>query len=959
MPGKIFLSLICVFWFVQDCHSQATDTLEPIQDIATILQLGGKAKDREVDFTGTVTFADPLWDQVFVQDNGKAIFVMGKLPEDLALGDKVRVRGSALEGDVNAIVAAETITKLAYGKVPDAVKIDISKLQIGEYDCLYASVEGTVLQAVSSQGHTLLYCENETVRFDVHLLGPHSLEELWTLIDAKMKFTGTVGITVSEEADESGERKIERHRISVMVEPEAIESGRSPLQTSDFGEGRDEAFVMEGQISSCFPSFFILSFGENSRKVNCNNTHSFGISNIVRVAGKNREGPTGELSLEASVIEAKFVSRIPSPFEVQKIAANDRLWKYVKVVGQPRDFELVDEKISFRVNRDDHIARVELIGQGYPNLDVLMNTRWLEARGVVTKLLPGGNCEVKVNTPADIVLLESTEPFWKYLTWILLPITGMFLVGFVWVKIQRNRANYQAASIKALHARLVSTYQAISDGLLAVDNCGEILTVNPEFCEFVGRHLEPGERLETKSCEEFLTRVKNPERVKEFIFSKGTSQPAKRTIQVEVLSPEIRSFDLCSSEIVADHGKTAGKLLMLRDRTNERKLQSELTYSNKIEAVGQLVGGIAHDFNNILTTISANLSLLSMETNENSEVWEKVKDAEVATNRGTELVRRLLSYSGKTELNPEPQSINAIIKELHQFAKATFDARYHFDFGLDSFEPFANVDSGAIEQVILNLYLNARDAMPNGGKITTLTQLIKSDDHPDLVCISVFDSGPGVPEALRTRIFDPFFSTKPGQAGAGLGLSTSKRIIEEHMGELEFEVTPEKGGCFVVRLPALLPLDNSKMTKKIVHGPEDSRNRSPHQSNLGDKRTVLVVDDEDSIRKICSVILDLHGFQVLTAASGEAALELMESEWERVDLILLDLTMPGISGLEFLEVSSQKYPKIPVVLCSGYLAGVPLELANDCPKLAKPYSAGELVNAVRDALVSKTEAHNS
>ena len=955
----ILLSFICVGWLAQTCNSQSSILEpEPIRDISNILNLGDAAHDCQIDITGIVTFADRHWDQVFVQDNGKAIFVMGKFPDDIKLGDKVRVVGISQKGDLSPWIRPKSISKIESGVAPEPFKIEISKLEIGNHDCRYVAAEGTVLQAVSSQGHTLLYCEDEGVGFHVNLIGTKPVEELWSWIDTRMKIVGALGVTVEpgkEGIAGIGLREIRLPRIFSSIEPKPISSLQGHLQKSDLGEGEDEAFIIQGQISACFPEFFVLSYGEDAKRIDCHKTYAFGISKIVRVAGKNRLSPTGELVAEASVIEALFSTKLPAPYEFQELATGDQLWKYVKVVGQPKGIELVDDKIRFRVVRDDQIANVELLGIGYPNLEALKNTRQLEVRGVVSKLLPDGTCEVKVNTAADIILLEASVPFWKYLAWILLPLSGLFLIGFVWLKIQRNRADSRAASIKAMNMRLNSTYQAISDGLLAIDNCGQILTVNPEFCEFVGRKMEPGEKFDVQSCKEFLTKVRHPKQVEEFVFGDSANKPSQNSIQVEMLGREIRSFDLCSSEIVTHQGEMTGKLLMLRDRTSERKLQAELIYSNKIEAVGQLVGGIAHDFNNILTTISANLSLLAIESAEDSKVLEKVGDAEVATNRGTELVRRLLSYSGKTELNPAPQSINAIIKEVHQFAKATFDARYRFTFELANSEPFANVDSGALEQVILNLYLNARDAMPNGGNITTQTHLI-SDNGIDQVCIRVTDSGPGIPEEIRSKIFNPFFTTKPGQAGTGLGLSTARRLIEDHNGELKFETTPGDGSCFVVQLPVTIAVENSSVVENIVHGPEDFRDFAPHQNGSTKKQTVLAVDDEDSIRKICSVILDLHGFEVLTAANGEAGLLLLETEWQRVDLILLDLTMPGISGLDFYEVSSVDYPDIPVILCSGYMASVPMDLANNCPKLPKPYSAGELVKAVRDALRVKVES---
>lgn len=423
--------------------------------------------------------------------------------------------------------------------------------------------------------------------------------------------------------------------------------------------------------------------------------------------------------------------------------------------------------------------------------------------------------------------------------------------------------------------------------------------------------------------------------------------------------------------MISSHDETVGMLLMLRDRTNERKLQADLIHANKIEAVGRLAGGIAHDFNNILTTISANLSLLSGDKKVEGQFLEKVEDAKVATHRGKELVRRLLTCTGKTELNSNVNSINAIIQELHQFAKATFDARYEFFFELCPDDPCARVDSGAIEQVFLNLYLNARDAMPNGGCIKTETRLVSENDQPQ-VCIRITDDGPGISEDIRSKIFNPFFSTKHGQAGAGLGLSTSRKSILDHGGTLKIDPTSPRGSCFLITLPAVdrvegdgefkfetkpnAPLVGINDSDKTSVAPKSDAATSTPEFESDAKQTILVVDDEDAIRKICKTILEMHGYDVLTAANGDAALETLKTDSQNVDLILLDMTMPGISGLDFLSISKETYPQIPVVLCSGYLGGVPEDFEEDCVKLPKPYSASKLVGTVSSVLVNRPEA---
>ena len=410
---------------------------------------------------------------------------------------------------------------------------------------------------------------------------------------------------------------------------------------------------------------------------------------------------------------------------------------------------------------------------------------------------------------------------------------------------------------------------------------------------------------------------------------------------MEITTPESLTFELSESRILDDEKNVIGRLLIFRDQTRERQLQSELIHSNKIEAVGQLAGGIAHDFNNILTTIMANLSLLNLETDFSSRAVNQIEAAEIAAKRGRDLIRRLMTYTGKTELKTQPYSINKIIQELHRFARATFDSRYVFKFDFDETDPVVEVDAGVIEQVVLNLYLNARDAMPDGGSITTKTS-VKIDAGQTKVTVCISDEGNSIPDEIQEQIFEPFFTTKAGQSGTGLGLSTSRRLILVQNGQLEFLPSRSRGNNFLITLPL------AKADQEFTSIAEDPQKlEAPASVN---NKTVLVVDDEDSIRKICELILAKHGYEVLTAAHGEAAIAVMNTEHERIDMVLLDLTMPGISGLDVIEIASEQYPEIPIVLCSGNLSSVSAILSDEILTLPKPFSVDQLLAAIDMAI---------
>ena len=916
---------------------------DKITDLQTFGQLGDKAIGQEVDLLATVTYIEPFTSIIFVEDQEQAVFVSNVSTRGLKFGERVRVVGTVRKGDLSPTISAKSVFKADLDQEPvppTPLDVNLSDLKLGDHDARYVRVRGTVLQAVSAQGQTLVLCEDNGVLFHVNINGARKLDEMWDWIGSTVDSVGVLAITLQAGTEllesEIGKRKIVYFRIWCVDAPEII-SGQQ-TQPKDAAGGKLSKVDLQGQVISKLDESFVLQDSQKSTRIHCSDLFGFGATSIVRVAVtpiiKSDEG----LEYHAKVIEELFTTRLPIPIEFHKLA-DDQRWKYVKAGGRPVQIRNNGERIFFDIHRDGKTAHIELHDHGLTSLDILENTRYLEVHGTVTDVNENGDCSVLVKNSKNISLIEPVIPIWKYLTWILLPITGLFVVGFVWVKGQRNRADSFAASIKDMNNRLVSTYQAINDGILAVDNEEQVLTVNSQFCELIGRDLKPGERFDVGACSEFLAQVKDRRKVEEFIFKHCQESRVENRLEVELTEPENRSFDLHCSNIVAGNGSRSGRLLILRDRTSERQLQAELIHSNKIEAVGQLVGGIAHDFNNILTTITANLSLLSLDQELDHAAQERVEDVELAASRGTELVRRLLTYSGKTQLRPETQPINSIIRELHKFAKATFDSRYRFDFELDSGEPTVHVDSGAIEQVILNIYLNARDAMPDGGIIHTQTKVKISDQNEPRVQIRITDNGPGVHPEILEKIFDPFFTTKAGQAGTGLGLSTSKRLILEQGGRLDCISTIENGSCFEIELP---------ITRQIEPRADEPELASPVCQVS--KKTVLVVDDEDGIRKISATILEMHGYDVLTAVNGEAALAVLRTEHQRIDMVLLDLTMPGISGLEVLKIASAKYSEIPVVLCSGYLAGVSEKIGDERLRLAKPFAAKQLIEIVDQAM---------
>ncbi len=948
--GIAVLTLSFLSGFLQLSIAQSPDATDTIRKLEVFRELGEKSVGRKVDFEATVTFVEPYWDYIFVQENDHAVFIHNPPTQGFESGDRVRVRGIGRDGDVDPFILADSVDRLGPGSLPTPLVVKLSNLELGDLDGRFIRVQGNVLQAVSSIGHTLLVCEERGTQFHVCLLGARSLDQLYKWVGTRIKLDGVLGITLeggSENLESQiGNRKVQSFRVQSNMDPRfRDEEGKYRKNVERAGPPKPQPEILEGQISTRFNDCVVLLHSQKLTRIACRDSHSIEVGDVVQIAVVPIEDEENDFQYQALVVESMFRTRLPRPIEFHHLAEGKHLWKHVKASGQPTNIRAQDKLISFDIVREGKTAHVELHEHGFNNVNMLQSTRSLEVRGTITHVDPEGNCQIVVQNASDISLTESVMPIWKYVAWALLPITGLFLVGFVWVKRQRNRAASFAASIEAMHSRLTSAYQAINDGMLSLDNNDCVLTVNSQFCKLLEKELKSGEKFETQTCETFLQRTKNRKQVERLIFENAPDTDTECQIEIEGPNSETRSFDFCCSDIVSDAGETTGRLLIFRDQTHERQLQAELIRANRLDAVGKLAGGVAHNFNNILTTITANLSLLKIDANVQGSAIEKIDVAEVAVARGSDLVRRLLTYSGKAQLNPQPHSINTIIRELHKFSKATFDSRFTFEFDLDDQEPRVHVDAGAIEQVILNLFLNARDAMQDGGTIRTQTQVTTNGNEPSVKVI-ISDTGPGISEDLLDQVFTPFFTTKAGQAGTGLGLSTSKRLISEQNGELIYDSEIE-GGAFVILLPTTT--DTCQEMPPEVEAPVVAQQR----------KTVLIVDDEDSIRKSLSKILEHHGFDVLTAVNGESALAVLQTEHDRIDVVLLDLSMPGISGIEVLKIALAEYPHLPFILCSGFLGSVPSDLTNKCLMLAKPFSVDKLLATIGETFHQKQIPQNA
>jgi signal transduction histidine kinase len=383
-----------------------------------------------------------------------------------------------------------------------------------------------------------------------------------------------------------------------------------------------------------------------------------------------------------------------------------------------------------------------------------------------------------------------------------------------------------------------------------------------------------------------------------------------------------------------------------------RKSEEELRHSQKMEAVGRLAGGVAHDFNNLLSAIIGYAELLATRTSSNSLAKQNAELIRKAGEQAAGLTRQLLAFSRKQILQPKVIDLNALIGEMEKLLRRVIGERFNLQSHPEAEMGRVKADPSQIEQVVLNLGVNARDAMPKGGTLIIRTSNVRLDRNTapqisaslkpgDYVMLSVTDTGAGMDEDTKSHIFEPFFTTKGPGKGTGLGLATVYGIVTQTGGGISVESEPGKGSTFRIYLPQ-------------VSAPVDfTRAPSPPVDKSDNFETVLVVEDEEIVRELVCEVLEDQGYNVLCAADGVEALKMAADFDGTIHLLVTDVIMPGINGRVLADKISGRRPDTKVLYCSGYAQNASLRLGipgPDAAFLQKPYTAAKLLNTIREIL---------
>lgn len=470
--------------------------------------------------------------------------------------------------------------------------------------------------------------------------------------------------------------------------------------------------------------------------------------------------------------------------------------------------------------------------------------------------------------------------------------------------------------------------------------------VNQRFAEIAGCQRE--DLIGRTAAELFLW--EKPELADRWVESLHQQQPV-RDQEAKIRTPAGVFHEVLVSLSPVILGGQPHLLLLAQDIAERILLERQLRQAHKMEAIGQLAAGVAHDFNNILTVIQGHAGLMQHTLAAGSPQNKSLDQISKAAVRAATLIRQLLMFSRKQVMQFRYLDVNDTLRNGIKMLERLVGEHVQIDFRSQESLPTIHADSSMMEQIAMNLAVNARDAMPNGGRFSMTTSLETIHRAPtpmdleqrdgEYVCLTFSDTGTGMDTQILSRIFEPFFTTKPIGKGTGLGLSTVFGIVRQHHGWAEVESKPDHGTTFRIYFPA-----SRQPVEKI----------QPVVDNVlhTGRETVLVAEDEDALREMVVQVLRIQGYTVLEASSGRHALEVWEQASCPIDLLVTDMVMPGgIMGGELAERLTSQAPRLKVIYTSGYspgMAGKDASLLEGRNFLPKPYSIGKLAQFVRECL---------
>ncbi len=500
---------------------------------------------------------------------------------------------------------------------------------------------------------------------------------------------------------------------------------------------------------------------------------------------------------------------------------------------------------------------------------------------------------------------------------------------------------------------LQGVFDAIPDGICILDPELNVIRLNQGLENLYSAEVSPA----GQKCHQVLHRKAEP----------CFNCPALRTFETRAGQMEIIPFatsvqsqgwlEVSTYPLEDARGTITGVIAYLKDITTRKRLEAQLLQAQKMEAVGRLAGGVAHDFNNMLTVIAGCSEFLFNSLEGREQLRHEVEEIQKVAERAAALTRQLLSFSRKQVLKPRILDLNAVAANIDKMLLRIIGEDIHLVTHLEPQLGLVKADPMQIDQVILNLAVNSRDAMPEGGSLTIETANVRVDeadgggpaDIPpgSYSLLTISDTGTGIAPEAQAHIFEPFFTTKDSDKGTGLGLSTVYGIITQSGGHIRLCSDPGRGATFKIYLPQVEAAPSPEAAAPL-----------PRPVSLHGSETIMLVEDEELVRKVTSRILERYGYNVVPAQDGPEALRRAEDCGASLDLLLTDVTMPGMSGRELADHLVARHPRLKVLYMSGYTENVLGDHGTSNPEinfLQKPFKHTELALKMREVLEARAQ----
>ncbi|MEP6668844.1 MAG: ABC transporter substrate-binding protein [Chthoniobacter sp.] len=550
-------------------------------------------------------------------------------------------------------------------------------------------------------------------------------------------------------------------------------------------------------------------------------------------------------------------------------------------------------------------------------------------------------------------LFEENPESDREVLWIFAGVLAVTLsivgVALLWNFQLRRKVERSTRHVRLSEANLTALIENTTASIWSVDRDLRYITFNSHFRrqveERIGRPPEVGMALEQiLPGEELAERKQLYQRA---LVGEHFTWEVVRTFKH---GPRILAE---SFNPISNGHEITGVTVFSYDITEQRQLEEQFRQSQKMEAIGQLAGGVAHDFNNLLMVIQGNASLALITELPPTEVKAVFQDIVAATERAAALTGQLLAFSRRQPMQPRDLEMNAIVDEASRMFSRLIGEDITLETQLAVEATPVHADAGMIEQVLLNLAVNARDAMPHGGRLTLRTRAVTPQELPvnlkarvdgeAFIRVDVSDTGRGIPTDCLPHIFEPFFTTKEVGKGTGLGLATAFGIAQQHGGWLTVESESGRGSTFSLFLP-----------RRALAARVELAAARPTVANQRGSETVLIVEDDATVRSVVVHVLKQNGYRIYEAVNGQTALELWEQCGHETDMLITDMVMPGgVTGHELAQQLLAKKPALKVIYTSGYSAEVfrgDFVLPQGVDFLRKPYRAEDLLSAIRTAL---------